>query len=58
MENNNYNKFCESKNCPEYIKWDCGYGICISCMKVGESANIDEYPNDCLFKEEIEKVKL
>lgn len=57
----NYNKFCESKNCPEYIEWSFndGFGCnCISCKLVGQSYDITEYPDDCLFKEKIEKITL
>ena len=48
----NYNEFCKSKNCPEYIEWSCE-GSCISCKLVGQSYNIEEIPENCLFKEEI-----
>ena len=52
----NYNEFCKSKDCPEYIEWNCE-GSCTSCKLVGQSYNIEEYPQNCLFKEEIEKFK-
>ena len=50
---NCFDKFCKTKECPEYIEWDCGEGICISCKKVGQSYFINEYPTDCNFLEEI-----
>ena len=54
----NYNEFCKSKNCPEYIEWTFDMGVkCTSCKLVGQSYNIEEYPENCLFKEEIEKLK-
>jgi len=53
-----YNAFCESKNCPEYIKWSFGYGYCFSCKKVGESYNIYKYPNDCNYIDDIKNYKL
>ena len=52
----NYNEFCKSKSCPEYIEWNCE-GSYTSCKLVGQSYNIGEYPENCLFKEEIEKLK-
>ena len=51
----NYDNFCESKNCPEFIRWDCGEGICISCKLIGQSYNINEYPKECIHLKEIEK---
>ena len=50
---NCFDEFCRTKECPEYIEWDCGEGICISCKKVGQSYFINEYPTDCNFLEEI-----
>mgnify|MGYP003496669402 FL=1 len=62
MENKfiSFEDFCKEKQCTEYIEWDCGYGNCISCKKVGQSENISEYPKDCNFLKEIiefEKLK-
>jgi hypothetical protein len=53
----NYNKFCEEKKCPEYIKWSAEGATCESCKLVGESYNIYEYPKTCLFIDEIKKIK-
>jgi len=50
-----YNEFCGSKNCPEYIEWDYENTPCTSCKLIGQSHDITEYPEDCLFKEEIEE---
>lgn len=54
----NYNQFCKEKNCPEYIEWEFGEGVCISCQKVGQSHDIDKYPEDCLFIDEIKLVEV
>jgi len=51
----NYNEFCESKKCPEFIKWNCGYGDCTSCKIIGQSENVTEYPDECLFLTDIRK---
>jgi hypothetical protein len=57
VEDMSYNNFCKSKNCPEYIEWDFEMGAkCTSCKLVGQSYNIEEIPENCLFKEEIEKL--
>ena len=53
--NNNFNEFCINKNCEEHIVWDFDYGICVSCKRVGQSYNIEEYPNNCLFLDEIQE---
>ena len=53
-EETNYNKFCAGKDCPEYIRWSFDVGSdCESCKLIGQSYNIDEYPSECLFLEEI-----
>lgn len=54
-EKPNYNLFCKSKNCPHYIEWQC-YGVLVSCKLVGESTNIETYPDDCPFVDEIKLV--
>jgi hypothetical protein len=52
----NFNDFCKSKNCSEYIEWSFDMGAnCTSCKLVGQSYNIDEYPKNCLFLDEIKK---
>ncbi len=45
-------QFCKSKNCPEYIEWDFGFGGCASCKLIGEDIDIYKEPQDCLFKRE------
>ena len=50
-----FNEFCYNKQCPEYVEWGAGFGSCVSCQLVGQSYNIDEYPDNCLFLEEIKK---
>lgn len=55
----NFNEFCKSKECPEYIEWTFDMGAhCTSCKLVGQSYNITEYPENCLFMEEIKKIEL
>ena len=50
---NNFNEFCKNKNCEEYITWSFGFGKCTSCKRVGQSYNIEDYPIDCLFLDDI-----
>ncbi len=63
----NYNLFCRSKKCPKYINWSNEYYSQVnayfnpcyhSCKILGESENIDKYPNECPYKKEIEKIEL
>lgn len=49
----NFSEFCKSKECTDFIEWDCGEGICQSCKKIGQSYFVNEYPNDCNFIDEI-----
>lgn len=53
----NYTAFCKSKNCEHFIEWefDTGYGHhpCNSCKKIGQSYEVEEYPEDCPFIDEI-----
>ena len=54
-------------NCNHYVEWDLelemhGAGRnyesiinCVSCDKVGQSYNIEEYPSDCPYKKSLEK---
>ena len=46
---------CKSKKCPEYIEWNFGFGICMSCKLLGQSEDITEFPNKCNFIEDIKK---
>lgn len=50
----NYNTFCKSKHCKEYIEWEC-YGYHTSCKLQGESHNIGDIASDCPFKREAPK---
>lgn len=51
-----FNEFCKSKNCPQCIEWTFGMGSnCVSCKLIGQSYDIDEYPKDCLFLEDIKE---
>jgi len=54
----NYNDFCKTHECPEYLEWDNGCGKCISCKKVGESYDIESYPDDCLHLFAIQMINL
>ena len=54
----NYNSFCKEKKCPNFKQWEY-YGEDLkSCTLVGNSKDIIEYPDECLFIEEIKKLKL
>lgn len=53
-----FNGFCKSKKCPEYIEWNFGHGNCFSCKLVGQSYDIDQYPENCLHKEEIKEYEI
>ncbi len=64
MENNDniiYNKFCSAKECKHYIEWvfsaNNGEYLCVSCMLVGQSHNITEYPKECPFINDIKNYK-
>jgi len=48
-----YDNFCQHHKCKFYSSTDCDHGICYSCMKIGESNHILEYPNDCPMLEDI-----
>ena len=48
-----FNDFCKSKECTEYIEVSMEGGTCICCKKIGMSYDIEEYPNDCNFLEDI-----
>lgn len=50
MASKNVNDFCKSANCPNYIEWDCGYGLCISCKLQGQSYVIESLAENCPFK--------
>jgi len=53
--------------CKNYIEWEYEYVledynmrhessmICVSCTEVGQSYNIDEYPDNCPHKKELDK---
>jgi len=52
-----YSQFCRSKNCEFFIEWDFDteFGLypCKSCKKIGQSYEVEEYPRDCPFYDEI-----
>jgi len=50
---NDFGEFCRSQNCPEYVEWDFGHGMCQSCKLVGQSYYVDEYPKNCLHLKDI-----
>jgi hypothetical protein len=60
----NYNKFCKDKSCSEYIEWDFSFDTnsrpypCVSCKIIGQSHDIDSYPEDCKHLDEIKKIEL
>ena len=53
----NYNDFCKKKNCPQYIEWELEGDICRSCMKVGQSYDVEKYPEDCIYIDEIQNIE-
>ena len=55
VDNKTFNEFCKGKQCTEYIEWDFGYAIFFSCKLVGQSYDNSEYPDNCLFLDEIKK---
>ncbi len=46
---------CEGTKCEFYIVWDYGHGDCYSCLKIGQSHNVDYYPSDCPYIELMRK---
>lgn len=60
----NYNQFCKDSGCDQYIEWDYELDSetppyqCISCIRVGPSYDIEEYPDDCPNLTEIRNIKL
>jgi hypothetical protein len=48
-----FNDFCKSKYCPNYIEWEYYGQPLFSCKKIGEREDINEYPEDCDFLDEI-----
>lgn len=62
-----FEDFCKDKNCEYYIEWDYEEVLhngnrehrstieCVSCTLVGQSYNIDKYPDECPFLEEIKQ---
>ena len=51
---NNIERICASIGCKEYIMWDCGCGICISCKLQGESYSIEQIAEDCPHKDKFQ----
>jgi len=51
----NYNDFCKSKRCEKYIEWECEDGIAHSCMLIGQSYDVIEYPDNCPYINEIKE---
>jgi len=64
-----FDQFCREKQCKEYIEWDFEVDmddhdihhtsrmICVSCQQVGQSYNIEVYPDNCPYLEEIKEYK-
>ena len=52
-----YEHICEGTKCKFYTVWDFGYEDCYSCVKIGQSYNVDEYPDDCPHITEMKKYK-
>jgi len=65
-----YNSFCKNVvQCRYFREWDFyfdngGYsngsagGVCRSCTKLGESYDIEKYPNDCIFLTQIQEIEV
>ena len=58
MDLYNYNEFCKSKDCEYYIEWSFEFGDCVSCKLVGQSYDIEEYPENCPHIDDIKQIKL
>ena len=58
-----YNQFCKDKGCEHFIEWDFQFEYdaqpypCTSCQLVGQSYDIDQYPDNCPFLDEIKAYK-
>jgi hypothetical protein len=50
-----FNDFCKEKNCPQRIEWEFEGNNFVSCKLIGQSSNIEKYPHNCLFLDEIKK---
>jgi hypothetical protein len=60
----NYGEFCRIKNCEHFIEWEFAVNEetqpyqCESCKLIGQSYSVNEYPENCQFKSEIEHFKI
>jgi len=53
-----YNSVCRESGCDHYIEWEFDhFWSCSSCTKIGQSHDINQIPDDCDFKERLEKWK-
>lgn len=58
-----FDDMCRMFECEQYIEWDHDADMggfqttitCVSCQQVGQSYNIEEYPEDCPYKKELRK---
>ena len=58
-----FDEFCMGQNCEHLILWDHDVEIdgyescvqCISCVLVGQSYNVEAYPDECPYLREIKK---
>ena len=56
-----YDKFCYGIGCDHYVEWDYSFDSgappypCVSCKLYGQSYNIDVYPDNCPYLEEIKQ---
>jgi hypothetical protein len=48
-----YDEFCKKNGCTNYIERELEGDICCSCLLVGQSYNVDKYPDNCIFIDEI-----
>ena len=52
-----YNDFCESKECPHMVQWEYYGKDLTSCDMVGESDDIECYPESCIHIDEIKNYR-
>ena len=50
-----FEHICEGTGCKCYVVWDFGYADCYSCTKIGQSYNVDKYPDDCPHIDKMKK---
>lgn len=54
---NDIEQICKEIQCPYFIVWSFGYGVCISCKLQGENYNIASVADGCPYKDKFNKLK-